>query len=105
MEKNKSSFKSFLIQNIYILSAVLVIVVFYLINPSFLSLYSIQNMTTELAPLLPMACGIAFVLYAGSIDLSIGAVASAVCVITGLNVGDKGNIMILYIRCSATIQR
>ena len=78
MEKNKTTFKSFFIQNIYILSAVLVIVVFYLINPSFLSLYSIQNMTTELAPLLPMACGIAFVLYAGSIDLSIGAVASAV---------------------------
>ena len=96
MEKNKTSFKTFFVQNIYILSAILVIVVFYFINPSFLSLYSIQNMTTELAPLLPMACGIAFVLYAGSIDLSIGAVASAVCVITGLNVGEKGNIMILY---------
>ena len=55
MEQNNKSFKSFFIQNIYILSAVLVIVVFYFINPSFLSLYSIQNMTTELAPLLPMA--------------------------------------------------
>ena len=89
MEKTKPSFKSLFIQNIYILSAVLVIVVFYFINPSFLSLYSIQNMTTELAPLLPMACGIAFVLYAGSIDLSIGAVASAVCVITGSPAGSK----------------
>ena len=55
MEKNKTSFKTFFVQNIYILSAILVIVVFYFINPSFLSLYSIQNMTTELAPLLPMA--------------------------------------------------
>ena len=97
MEKTqKTSIKTFLVQNIYILSAVVVIVAFYIINPSFLSLYSIQNMTLELAPLLPMALGIGFVLYAGSIDLSIGAVASAACVITGLNVGTKGNIMILY---------
>lgn len=97
MEKTqKTSIKSIFVENIYILSAVVVIAAFYIINPNFLSLYSIQNMTLELAPLLPMALGIGFVLYAGSIDLSIGAVASAACVITGLNVGTKGNIMILY---------
>ena len=73
----------FLKRNSYILSAVLVIFVFYMINHSFLSLYSIQNQLEELAPLLPMACGIGFVLYTGGIDLSIGAVASLVCVLTG----------------------
>ena len=81
--KNGSSALDFLKRNSYILSAVLVIVVFYLINHSFLSLYSIQNQLEELAPLLPMACGIGFVLYTGGIDLSIGAVASLVCVLTG----------------------
>jgi len=77
------SLRDFLIHNSYIFSAVLVILAFYLINHSFLSLYSLQNMSTEIAPLLPMACGIGFVLYTGGIDLSIGAVASLTCVITG----------------------
>jgi len=90
------SLKSFLIDNIFIFSAVIVIAVFYVINPSLLSLYSLQNITLEMAPLLPMALGIAFVLYTGCIDLSIGAVASATCVITGMYIADVGNIMILY---------
>ena len=90
------SLKSFLISNIYIFSAVIVVLAFYFINPSFLSLYSIQNITLEMAPLIPMALGIGFVLYTGCIDLSIGAVASATCVITGMYIADIGNIIILY---------
>ena len=99
MQKSKQTdfnLRDFLIRNIYMFSAVLVILVFYLINPSFLSLYSIQNITLEMAPLLPMACGIGFVLYTGGIDLSIGAVASATCVITGLYITKTGQMMILY---------
>lgn len=91
-----NSIKDFLINNIYIFSAVIVIGAFYLINPSFLSLYSLQNITLEIAPVLPMALGIAFVLYAGSIDLSIGAVASATCVMTGLYIAEIGHVMILF---------
>ena len=97
MQKKATDFswKDFFIRNIFILSAVLVVVAFYLINPSFLTLYSLQNMSLEFAPLLPMACGIGFVLYAGCIDLSIGAVASAACVITGTFVTKTGHWMIL----------
>ena len=80
----------------FIFSAVIVIAAFFFINPSFLSLYSVQNITLEIAPLLPMALGIAFVLYTGCIDLSVGAIASATCVITGLNVAQYGNMMIVY---------
>lgn len=83
-----------LFENIYILSAVLVILVFFCISPSFLSLYSIQNITLEIAPLLPMAMGIGFAIYGGGIDLSIGAVASATCVITGKYVTQTGQWMI-----------
>lgn len=90
------SLKRYLISNLYLFSAVIVIAAFYFINPSFLSLYSIQNITLEIAPLLPMALGIAFVLYMGCIDLSVGAIASATCVITGLNVAQYGNLMIVY---------
>jgi ribose transport system permease protein len=88
--------RRYLIGNLYLFSAVIVIAAFYFINPSFLSLYSIQNITLEIAPLLPMALGIAFVLYTGCIDLSVGAIASATCVITGLNVAQYGNVMIVY---------
>lgn len=91
-----SSFKSFAVRYAFIFSAVLVILVFTLINPRILSLYSLQNITLEMAPLLVMALGIGFVLYTGCIDLSIGAIASASCVITGMFVGDVGNRMILY---------
>ncbi len=83
-------------RNSYLLSAVLILGAFYLLNPRFLSLYSLQNMSLEIAPLLPMACGIGFVLYSGSIDLSIGAVASAACVITGTYITQTGNWIILY---------
>ncbi len=89
------SLKSFLINNIYIMSAIIVVIAFYVLNPRFLSLYSLQNITLEIAPLMPMALGIAFVLYSGSIDLSIGAVASATCVMTGMFIADYGNIIIL----------
>ena len=99
MQKTQPSglnLRSFLIDNIYLFSAVIVILAFFLINPSFLSLYSIQNITLEIAPLLPMALGIGFVLYTGCIDLSIGAVASITCVITGMFIADIGNVMIPY---------
>lgn len=92
--RRKASAKAFLIRNIYLMSAVLVISAFYFINPSFLSLYSMQNIASEIAPVLPLACGIGFVLYAGSIDLSIGAVASATCVITGMYITKVGQAII-----------
>ncbi len=88
--------RRYLSSNLYLFSAVIVIAAFYFINPCFLSLYSLQNITLEIAPLLPMALGIAFVLYTGCIDLSVGAIASATCVITGLNVAQYGNVMIVY---------
>ena len=94
-ETSNFSWRNFFMQNIYIFSAVIVVGAFYIINPSFLSLYSIQNITREMAPLLPMACGIGFVLYSGCIDLSIGAVASAACVITGLYITDAGQWIIV----------
>lgn len=98
MKKNTAgtkSVKNVLIDNIYLFSALIVISVFSVINPRFLSLYSIQNVTLEMAPLIPLALGIGFVLYTGGIDLSIGAVASATCVMTGMFVKDTGNLIIL----------
>jgi ribose/xylose/arabinose/galactoside ABC-type transport system permease subunit len=78
----------------YILCAASVIGAFYALNPRFLSMYSVQNMLVEAAPLLLMAAGISFVLFTGCIDLSTGAVASCVCVLTGTYVASVGHAII-----------
>lgn len=78
------------------LSIVVVVSVFTVVNPRFLSAYSLQNMLLEMAPLLMVAAGITFVLYTGGIDLSTGAVASCTCVITGLYIHEVGMIIVLY---------
>jgi ribose/xylose/arabinose/galactoside ABC-type transport system permease subunit len=90
----KTKVKNILAQNTYVICAIAVILVSYLINPKFLSLYAVQNMMLEVAPLLMMAVGISFVLFTGCIDLSTGAIVSCVCVLTGTYVADIGNIII-----------
>ena len=50
-QRSDFSLRTFLINNIYIFSAVIVIAAFYLINPRFLSLYSLQNIALEMAGL------------------------------------------------------
>lgn len=76
-------------------SVVAVILTFTILNPKFLSAYSIKNMLLELAPLLVVASGITFVLLTGGIDLSTGAVASCTCVITGMYIATTGPIIVL----------
>lgn len=79
-----------------VFSVIGVIVVFTILNPKFLSPYSINNMLLEMAPLLVVASGITFVLLTGGIDLATGAVASCTCVITGMFIADIGPVIVLY---------
>ncbi len=79
----------------YIVSIVLVFLVFTIMSPQFLSLYSLQNLALETAPMLLMSCGISFVIFTGGIDLGTGSIASCTCVITGLYVSQVGNSIIL----------
>lgn len=79
-----------------LISVCVVILVFTILNPRFLSLYSIRNMLLEMAPLLVMAVGITFVLLTGGIDLATGAVSSCTCVITGMYISQTGPIIVLY---------
>lgn len=91
MKMNKMKIAASLKDNLYIISTIVVFLLFYILKPSFLSLYSIQNLASEVAPLLMMALGVAFVIYCGCIDLSTGAIASCTCVITGIYVEYFGN--------------
>ena len=54
-------------------------------NGSFLSNYNLKNLLADVVPYLVMAMGVTFVLMVGSIDLSMGTLASAVtCVLAKL---------------------
>lgn len=57
-------------------SAVIISLVFSAITPNFLGPRNILNILKDLSPVLVLACGEAFVLMLGSIDLSIGCIAS-----------------------------
>lgn len=65
-------------------SIVILIVVFSLYNANFLSAYNVGNILTDISPLLVMSCGVALVLLLGSIDLSMGAIASCSAVMLTL---------------------
>ena len=67
-EKSKFSFQS-ISKYMYLLSIVVVFAIFTILQPNFISLYSIQNMCGEIAPRLIMACGLTFVIFTGGIDL------------------------------------
>lgn len=68
--------KSELLSHANLLALFLVVLVFWLINPSFLNAYNMKNLMTNMAPLLVMACGATYVRLLGSLDLSMGAVCS-----------------------------
>jgi len=61
------------------------------INPRFVGAYSLENIFTVAAPLLILSFGATFVIVTGSIDLSVGAIVSASCVIFGMTFPTLGN--------------
>lgn len=82
---------------VIILAAVVLFVIFYLINPGFASSGNLLTMTKALVPYAILALGVTFVIATGGIDLSIGTVcfgsavlAGAICK-TGVSV-DEGNL-------------
>ena len=71
-------------QNMIIILALIVLMaLFYALNPSFLESYNIVSMAQSLAPYAIMGLGVTFVIATGGIDLSIGTVCIASAVIAG----------------------
>mgnify|MGYP004556569281 CR=1 FL=1 len=78
------TFKTKGLQNMIILFALLVLIfVFWLLNPNFLNRYNIVSMAQSLAPYAILALGVTFVIATGGIDLSIGTVCIASSVVAG----------------------
>lgn len=71
-------------QNIIILFALVVLIlVFFSLNPNFIDRYNLVSMAQSLAPYAVLALGVTFVIATGGIDLSIGTVCIASAVIAG----------------------
>ena len=92
--KNKKFSLSDLSQHMVVISVVLVFAVFGILNPNFISAYSLQNLLIEISPLILLAGGLSFIIFTGGIDLGAGAMVSATCVISGLYVSRFGNWII-----------
>ena len=86
--KEKSSFLSGFFekskQNFIIVAALVVLVIlFYVLNPNFLNEYNIISMAQSLAPYAILGLGVTFAIATGGIDLSIGTVCIASSVVAG----------------------
>ena len=68
---------------VIILAAVVLFLVFYLINPSFASKSTLLTMAKSLVPYAILALGVTFVIATGGIDLSIGTVCIGSAVFAG----------------------
>ena len=90
MKSKRISFND-LSQYMVVISIVLVFGIFAVLNPNFLSPYSLQKLLTEISPLVLLAGGLSFIIFTGGIDLGAGAMVSATCVISGLYVSRFGN--------------
>ena len=82
--KLKKGLKGSVGQNIITIVALAVLIlIFFALNPNFLSKYNIVSMAQSLAPYAIMALGVTFVIATGGIDLSIGTVCIAAAVVAG----------------------
>ena len=94
--KKESDFRKNLMDYVSLLAIIILIVVFTIINKNFLSLYNIKNLLTDMAPLLVMGCGVTMVLLIGSIDLSIGSIASCAAVIFAVTLPKWGAMSFVW---------
>jgi len=83
------------VDNLPWLLLVALVAVFTGINPRFVGPISLANIFMAAAPLLCLSLGATFVIVTGAIDLSVGAIVSASCVIYGLSFPSMGNWSLL----------
>lgn len=77
-----SSLRADMMRNLNVFALIVLILIFYFMNSSFLGYPNVKNLLADLTPILIMACGTTFVILLGAIDLSIGAVCSCANVLT-----------------------
>lgn len=76
ISENGKKLKKLFGSNINVITLIVLIIVFFCMNPSFLGSFNMKNLIVSLGPLLVMSCGASYVRCIGSLDLSMGAVCS-----------------------------
>lgn len=83
----KKHIRGNLLQYISPLAVVLLVIVFRMINKSFLSERNIRNLLEDVGPLLVASCAASFIILLGSIDLSVGTVISCTSILIAVSIG------------------
>jgi len=73
-----------------LISIIILIVLFSILNANFFGISNIKNILMDISPLLVMSCGVACTIFLGSIDLSIGSIASCAAVILTVLLKETG---------------
>lgn len=94
MTSNTGQIKIFLARNGIFVALVLLIALFAVLNGNFLTVGNAQNVLLQAAELGLIALPLAFIVMTGSIDLSVGAVASAGAVTAGLTMAATGSTLL-----------
>jgi ribose transport system permease protein len=81
--KSMNKFRTLKQNAIIILALLILVVLFYFLNPNFLNEYNIISMVQSLTPYAIMGLGVTFAIATGGIDLSIGTVCIAASVVSG----------------------
>lgn len=76
---------------------VLIAGIFAIASPAFLSLANLSNLATQIAPVLVIGVAMTFVITAGQIDLSVGAIAAFIAATSAelISVGMESSLVIL----------
>ena len=69
---NKEKLKKIIKANIMLIILVLLVIVFSILSPNFLSLKNLMNICTQNAYFLIAAIGVAMIMISGNCDLSVG---------------------------------
>lgn len=82
-DKSLKKFQSIKQNAIIVLALLILVILFYFLNPNFLNEYNVISMVQSLTPYAIMGLGVTFAIATGGIDLSIGTVCIAASVVSG----------------------
>ncbi|MEX1079506.1 MAG: ABC transporter permease [Homoserinimonas sp.] len=86
--------KIFLAQNGIFIALILLVALFGIMNPNFLSLGNAENILLQSVELGLIALPLAFLVMTGSVDLSVGSIASAGAVTSGMVMASTGSAVL-----------
>jgi len=89
-------------KNVVLVALVLVVVIFGLTAPNFLTVQNLLNVGRQTAVILIVACGMTLVIISANIDLSVGATLAMAAMITALTIQATNQVILGFLAGIAT---